>query len=118
MQRVLPILSSILMAPLGTAYPPLLMTAVQTVQTILLYAWPRVPFHKADILESLFICWHKVDEERGRSRELETVRQRIEETVSLLAAISKKNASFGDEMQAMVDADPKLQRLLTGKEPL
>lgn len=104
------------MAPLGTAYPPLLMAAVQTIQTIVLYTWPRVPFHKADILESLVICWHKVDEEKGRSRELETVRQRIEETVSLLVAIAKKDASFGDEMQAMVDADPRLQRLLTRKE--
>ncbi|KAL9044302.1 MAG: hypothetical protein Q9214_002552 [Letrouitia sp. 1 TL-2023] len=116
LNRVLPILSSVLVAPLGTAYPPLLMTAVQTIQVIVLYAWPRVPFHKADILESLVICWHKIDEEKGRSRELENVRQRIEETVSLLAAISKKDASFEDEMQALADADPRLQRLLTGKE--
>ncbi|KAL9607056.1 MAG: hypothetical protein Q9167_007990 [Letrouitia subvulpina] len=116
LNRVLPILSLILMAPLGTAYPPLLMAAVQTIQTILLYAWPRVPFHKADILESLVICWHKIDEEKGRTQQLEIVRQRIEETVGLLAAISKKDASFGEEIQALADADSRLQQLLTGKE--
>lgn len=65
-QDILPLLTAILTAPFATACPPLLLAALAAlaaVETVVLVGWPRVGYHRGEILKGLVGCWLRVEQE-------------------------------------------------------
>ena len=57
LKALLPIISRYLTDPFGPAYPPLLLSAINAMQSIILTSWPRITLHRFEILRALAICW-------------------------------------------------------------
>ena len=101
------------MAPLATAYPPLLDAAVQVFEAVIVNVWPRVDDHKGQILEGLLSCWcNMLDESRCPSDALGRVRFNIEKVVKLMTACMKAQRHIMDDYHALIAADSRLEGLL------
>ena len=110
-KRLLSLFSANLTAPFALAYPPLLMSSLRTLQTMMLIAWPRVPHHRAEILTGLTVCWNRIEEQKSRSKELELLQQSLQTTASILRAVLMRTANAVEEDQAIVDGDQRLRGL-------
>lgn len=107
-------LSQILSAPFATAYPPLLEASVHAMDAVIVHVWPRVAYHRGEILEGLIICWCRIqgEEEERQSTELLRIQTNIHRTVKLVTAILKPDVNVLEEYQTLIDADRRLQNLL------
>lgn len=108
----MPLLSAILSAPFATAYPPLLLGALDAIGTVVVTDWPRVVYHRGEILKGLVICWCKIEEEDEQSKELERVRAKIRECVTLLNGVLKCKIDVEAEYQPLIESDNRLEQLL------
>ena len=116
-QHVLPLLSSILSAPFATAYPPLLQSALQAIETIIVTNWPRIAYHRGEILKGLVVCWCRTEEEEeeeeeNHSAELEKVRAKLRECVKLLTAVLERDVDVKPEYRLLIESDNRLEQLL------
>ncbi|KAF4155449.1 hypothetical protein CNMCM6936_009027 [Aspergillus lentulus] len=69
LQEIVPLLYSTLSNPFGTAYPPLLLSAVAVTRAVILNAHPRLWRWRGEILGALCSCWLRVVEEEGEIAE-------------------------------------------------
>lgn len=111
MQDLVPLLSDVLCAPFGTAYPPLLLAAVKSLQAIILNGWPRMAIYRGEILRGLAVCWCKIEEDGSEG--LEIVTAAIKDTVKLLSAAAGNALDVITEYKSLVDSDERLSNLLT-----
>lgn len=75
--------------------------------------WPRVAYHKGEILEGLVICWRKIEEEGKYSQELQKIQVDIQQTIKLMNAIlNGSNLELAEEYQTLRNSDSRLQKLL------
>jgi len=130
-QSILPLLTAILTAPFTTAYPPLLLAALAAVETVVLVDWPRVGYHRGEILKGLVGCWLRIEEEgdgeegKGREKgreegrkeakrngELQGVKDGIRRCVKLLTAVLKREVDAGGEYGLLIESDGRLEELL------
>ncbi|MCJ1463434.1 hypothetical protein MMC07_002041 [Pseudocyphellaria aurata] len=111
-KHIIPLLSHIMSAPFATAYPPLLTASVHAIDAVVVNVWPRVAYHRGEILEGLVICWGRIHGEEAPSRELEGIQTHIHRTVKLVTAILKTDMDVTEEYQRLIDADHRLQQLL------
>ncbi|GFF58158.1 hypothetical protein IFM51744_09456 [Aspergillus udagawae] len=142
LQEIVPLLYSTLSNPFGTAYPPLLLSAVAVTRAVILNAHPRLWRWRGEILGALCSCWLRVVEEeseiaeravKGRStREdhetntaLTKLKKELRGAVYLLrfalenpaqadgdASQLEAKAAIQKELQELVDADESLADLL------
>ena len=111
-KHILPLLTDILVAPFATAYPPLLQASIKAITTIIVVCWPRIAYHRGEILKGLTICWCRVVDEKAQSPELKEVQESIEQAVQLLTCITTRNVDIVKENQALIDSDSRLRVLL------
>lgn len=112
LKHIIPLLSQVLSAPFATAYPPLLEASVHAIDAVVVNIWPRVAYHRGEILEGLIICWCRIHDEETQSKELQRIQTDIHHTVELVTAILKTNIDVAEEYQALIDSDRRLQNLL------
>ncbi|KAL8833788.1 MAG: hypothetical protein Q9170_004081 [Blastenia crenularia] len=112
LKDLLPLISATLTAPFATACPPLLEAALQTLGLIVLNGWPRISFHRGEILEGLLICWCRIDDEEEPSPELRTIKERIEGLARAAVLISKDDEKAKQEIEELCNNDPRFQALL------
>lgn len=105
-------LSSILSAPFATAYPPLLLAAVEAIERVILIDWPRISYHRGEILRGLVVCWCRIAEEEELSKELSSVRAKIKECTKLLTAVLDQEVDVGSEYRSLIGGDSRLKELL------
>jgi len=87
--------------------------------------WPRVGYHRGEILKGLVGCWLRVEEEgEGEGREeggkeeakrkgeLRDVKDGIRRCVKLLTAVLEKEVDVGGEYRLLVESDGRLGGLL------
>ena len=111
-QYIIPIATSVLEAPFASAYPPLLDAAVQVFEAIILNVWPRVDYHRGDILEGLLICWCKLlNESTSPSHASARVRFKIEKVVRLMTAYLKAQRNITDDYRTLIATDSRLEVL-------
>lgn len=109
LKHILPLLSRILSEPLGLAYSPLLLSAAKTLQAVILNSWPRMTFHRNEVLQGTVICWLRVKEEgEGKYAELE---QELETVVKMLVATIDGEVDWRAEFKELEDADGRLTEL-------
>jgi len=98
------------------------------VETVVLVDWPRVGYHRGEILKGLVGCWLRVEEEgegEGRAEgrdegreeakrmeELQGVKDGIRRCVKLLTAVLEKKLDVGGEYRLLVESDGRLGGLL------
>ncbi|TVY54403.1 hypothetical protein LCER1_G003877 [Lachnellula cervina] len=75
LKDLIPILSTTLTDPFAPSNPPLLLSAIRALQTVLLNCWPRIsePKYKMEIIKALSVCWKDISdsEDRGRLEEVQ-----------------------------------------------
>ncbi|EAW19236.1 Tti2 family protein [Aspergillus fischeri NRRL 181] len=142
LQEIVPLLYSTLSNPFGTAYPPLLLSAVAVTRAMILNAHPRLWRWRGEILGALCSCWLRVAEEEGEIAErvvkgrsaaedqetntaLTKLERQLRGAVYLLrfalenpaqadgdAGQLEAKAAIRKELQELVDADESLADLL------
>jgi hypothetical protein len=96
----------------------LLLTAITTLQTVILTCWPRIsqPEHRRNILKSSVLCWKNLEDgkiEEGKIKdELKGVAQLFIGTVDV-PQHDGADSNISDEISALVDADPRLKELFS-----
>lgn len=128
LQSLIPLLSNILADPHGPAYPPLLLIASQTMQTLILNSRPRIYRYRGDIIRGLSVCWIRVCEEiegkkigQGDKRfvELEDVKMELKHAVEILDDVfvngegaGMEDVDWAAERAEIVKANEVLRELL------
>lgn len=112
LKRIIPLLSQVLSAPFAIAYPPLLKASVHAIDAVLINVWPRVAYHRGELLEGLLVCWCRIQGEVTQSRELQRIQAGIQHTVTLFTAILRMDIKVTEEYQTLIDSDRRLQTLL------
>ncbi|KAF7118140.1 hypothetical protein CNMCM5793_007533 [Aspergillus hiratsukae] len=142
LQEIVPLLYSTLSNPFGTAYQPLLLSAVAVTRAVVLNAHPRLWRWRGEILGALCSCWLRVIEEEGEIAEravkgrstgedqetntaLTKLKKELRGAVYLLrfalenpaqadgdAGQLEAKAAIRKELQELVDADESLADLL------
>ena len=117
LKDVLPLLADVLADPFGSAHPPLLRAAAETLQTVILTDWPRVGFWRGEILRGVLVCWARMDEEggeEGKKAELDRVKTALEDAVGLLKAALQDDGDVDvqGEWAVLVKADERLKHVL------
>jgi len=100
-----------LTAPFATAYPRLLQAALQAFNAIVSNGWPRVAFHRGEILEGLIVCWCSIQGE-SLSSDLEPVMDSLQHTVKILTATLQETINVEEEYRVLIDSDSRLRDLL------
>jgi len=79
------------------------------VETVVLVDWPRVGYHRGEILKGLV---GGGGEEAKRMEELQGVKDGIRRCVKLLTAVLEKKLDVGGEYRLLVESDGRLGGLL------
>jgi len=111
-KNVLPLLAANLADPFATAYPPLLQASVKSIRAIIVTAWPRVAYHRGDILQGLTICWCRIEEQETESEELRIIKEDVKDTVRLLTVVLEMDVNVAEDYRQLIDSDNRLQGLL------
>ena len=112
-QHIVPLLSGILSNPFATAYPPLLLAALQAIQSVTIIDWSRMEYHGSEILRSLIVCWCRaVQDDTARPSSLGHVKAEIKYSVRLLTAVLKRDIDVAAEYRLLIASDDRLQELL------
>ena len=114
LQHIIPLLSAVLSNPFGTAYPPLLLAALQAIQSVTIIDWSRIEYHGSEILRSLIICWLQTlqDDDAARPSSLGQVKVEIKHSVRLLTAVLKRDTDVAAEYRSLMASDRRLEELL------
>ncbi|KAL8865547.1 MAG: hypothetical protein Q9198_009269, partial [Flavoplaca austrocitrina] len=112
LKDLLPITSTVLRAPFATAYPPLLDASVQLLRAIIVNGWPRLAFHRAEVLEGLLICWTRIREENEPTTALVAVKENIEDVLHAVVQLLSDDQGMREELQLLRDCDSRLDTLL------
>jgi tRNA nucleotidyltransferase (CCA-adding enzyme) len=124
LKDLVPIISSTLDEPFGLAYPPLLISTLFTLQTLLAQARPRIWFWRLDILKGLCGLWlrlHPLDKEEshGESIQLKKIKEECVDALKELddAVNDEKwtedsvRADWATELEALQKTDTRLEAL-------
>ncbi|KAL9002430.1 MAG: hypothetical protein Q9188_004634 [Gyalolechia gomerana] len=112
LKDLLPLISATLTAPFATAYPPLLDAALQTLRAIITNGWPRVGFHRGEILEGLIICWWRIEDEGKPTPELVGIKDGIEDISRAVVRLLRDDEHAMEEIQTIGNHDLRLMTLL------
>jgi len=105
-------LNDVLGNSFSTAYPPILLSAVKTMQAVILNGWPRMVANRAEVLKGLTISWVQIQETEADSQGLGEVKKEMVTTVQMLRAVVKDDCDFEADCTALVEADERLFGLL------
>lgn len=111
----LPLISNILSEPLGPVYPSLLAEAAKTIQVIITSAWPRILYHKGEILNGVCVCWIRLCEDTAREEEFRELKGKLKDIVHLLKAVvdaEGKSAKLEKDFESLIKANGILVGLL------
>lgn len=113
LKDLLPMISGILTAPFATAYPPLLDAALQTLRALLTNGWPRMAYHRGEILEGLVICWCRIEYEEGESRnKIIGTKRSIEEISHAVLQTLMDDKVAKEEIQMLQESDLRFKIFL------
>ncbi|KAH0547627.1 hypothetical protein FGG08_000116 [Glutinoglossum americanum] len=112
LKDLIPLLSDVLSEPFGTAHPPLLIATIQTMQTIILTDWPRMPVHRAEVLRGLTFCWLRLVEDGPKVPSFYDLKQELRDAVKLLKAAVRNEVDIDADIKLILQSDGRLAELL------
>ncbi|KAI9037849.1 Tti2 family protein [Aspergillus affinis] len=90
LQDTIPLVHSTLSNPFGPAYPPLLLSAVGLLRTVILTTHPRLWRWRGEILGALCACWLHVVEEEVEMSERASTQTQTEKTHPPSSSLAKE----------------------------
>lgn len=103
LQEIVPLLYSTLTNPFGTAYPPLLLSAVTTTRAVVLNAHPRLWRWRGELFSGLCSCWLHVLEDEGEDEgQKRAGRQKQQERADKKGQVSRRTEL--DRLKAQLKA--------------
>ncbi|KAK5657705.1 hypothetical protein OQA88_2777 [Cercophora sp. LCS_1] len=115
LKDLVPMISAIMTDPFAHVAPSTLLAAVKSLQAVLINCWPRIASSpwQDEMLQSLVLCWLNLAEETNT--ELDVVRQELQASAKMLAAILKtEDARLSELSGPLIAQEPSLSKLLTG----
>lgn len=112
LKDLLPMISAALTAPFALAYPPLLAASLQTLRVIVVNAWPRIAYHRGEILEGLIICWCGIADEDDGGPQLKEIQGSIQDILHAVVQILKDDEDAMREIQTLPDCGSRLGAIL------
>jgi tRNA nucleotidyltransferase (CCA-adding enzyme) len=112
LQIFLPLLRDVLCNPFGTACVPLLMSALECMETLIKACWPRIREKWwSECLRGMVGCWVQVadDEGQGKEQELRGVKDKLLDARRLLEGVVGED--FAEAKQRIVDEDETINGL-------
>jgi len=110
LKYILPMLNTVLSDPFSTVYPPVLLSAIKALQSVILNAWPRMTANLGEVLKGLTLCWLRMCDDAGS--ELVQVKDEAIKAVKMLRQAVQGECDFDAECTALIDADERLGELL------
>lgn len=111
---ILPMLSSILTHPFVTASPPLLLSSIKALQSVVLNAWPRMEVYKTEVLKCITLSWIRMHEESGDGNEFGEIKDECKLTVQMLRdALGEDVGELEAEVAELINVDKRLEGLLS-----
>ncbi|PGH23721.1 hypothetical protein AJ80_02149 [Polytolypa hystricis UAMH7299] len=131
-QEIIPLISSTLTNPFGTAYVPLLAAGVEVARALVLNAWPRLERWRGEVLGAICVCWMHVCEETEEQQDeegergFEELKKALKEVVEILRIVlgdgpgeeeggGRRSVDVENELRELVEADERLAELLIVK---
>ena len=114
LQTLLPLLRSVLSSPFGTAYVPLLLSALECLEILIRACWPRIRERWwADCLRGFVGCWMQIaDDQRDQKekvQDVEEVKRKLRQACELLANVVGED--FDAAKQRLEQEDERLEGL-------
>lgn len=81
-------------------------------QQIVLNGWPRIGYHRGQVLQGLVICWCRTQEDGADSADLNAIQNAIKATVRLLTVAVGDEEMITKDFRALVASDNRLRELL------
>ena len=111
LKDILPLLSRILGDPFAPASPELMLAAARAEQAAILNAWPRISYHRGEILKGIISGWiHVIDS----GNTIDEVNLELRETVEMLMTAVKGEVDIVSEFTELMAADDRLKPLFAG----
>lgn len=113
LRTVVPLLRNTLSDPLGLAYPPLLIQASRTMQTMIVNSWMRMELWALDILEGSSVCWVRLAAEGETKDGFAELKAELRKVVDRLkkAIDDEEDVTWQAETRRMIEADARLEGL-------
>ena len=108
----MPLLSDVLAAPFGNAAPPLLSSAVRTMQTVIRNGWPRIAAYRAEVMRGLALCWCRVNEDTEGADQMTKSRHDLKSTFKLLRAALQDNVDMVSDLDILLASDERIAELV------
>ena len=105
--------STIMTDPFALSYPPLLLAATESLQSIISVCWPRISQSPTqdEIIKILVLCWLNIHEETT-SKAPDNVQSALVKTASMLAAALKANKiDTAEKVAPLIAKEPRLEDL-------
>lgn len=117
LQNSIKMLINILSDPFITAYPPLLVTTLDTLDIIIENTAPRISIYKFQILKGLLVSWKKTCESDEHGTNLDNVKKKLYATAKLLKTKTtlgdvEAEKNWGEIVAAVEDLGPTYVGLL------
>ena len=108
---LLPLISNILSDPFALAHPALLRSALWAQQIIILNGWPRISYHRGEVLKGLVICWCRISVDGHQSTNLDGIKHLLRENLKLLIATLHEDSDATEEVSKLLKSDLRLKGL-------
>ncbi|KAA8910760.1 hypothetical protein FN846DRAFT_507144 [Sphaerosporella brunnea] len=89
LQNVLPALTEILASPFGDTFPPLLLAATKTLQTLVRNCWVRFEAYVPELLRGVAVCWKRINQSESTEKpQLEQVEKELVNLVDMCRVVT------------------------------
>ncbi|KAH7043186.1 tRNA nucleotidyltransferase [Macrophomina phaseolina] len=115
LKSLVPLLSNILSEPLGPSYPPLLIQAARTMQTLILNAWVRIEMWRAEVFKGVAVCWVRLAAEGEEKDGFAEVKGELINVVEVMATALEgvEGVDWEAEARRLLGADARLDGLFS-----
>lgn len=113
LKNLVPLLSGTLAEPLGPAYPPLLVQAARTMQSVVLSSWMRMEAWRAEVLRGDAVCWVRIVADEEEKEGFAEVKTELRKVVDVLrkAIEGCEGLDWEGDARRLVEADGRLAGL-------
>lgn len=105
LQDVIPLISSVLSAPFGSAAPGMIAQAARTMSTVLDHSWPRAWRWRGEVFAGACRAWIGLAEDGVDGAEIEEAKREVRNLVQLLVDIVRKTQDSSAAVEVDVDAE-------------
>lgn len=108
LKDVLPTVTGVLADPFGPSCPALLSTAATTSKVIIVNSWPRMAFHRGEVLKGLTVCWINLSKEDSDHAD---TKASLKEAAVLLQTALQNEVDIDKEFKELIATEKTLEGL-------